>query len=81
MSWITKLKDFGRCLLGLQDSRIDRRVPPRDLVEFNAAKKRLKISSRAFSREIDTFGEMVYGMREQTRPKKPPAKRKRARKQ
>ncbi len=79
---------FFRILIGLEGVPVDRRKPPRDLKEFNDAKKRLKKSSTTFAKEIDVFGDLVYSMKEQKRvrprpsnkpPKTQPTPRKRKR--
>ena len=74
---MSKLITFLKCLAGLQSAAVIRRQsdPPRDLVEFTAAKKRLRKSSRRFMREIDEFGSLVYGMRD-VPVKQPPKKKK-----
>lgn len=76
---MSKLTEILKCFLGLQ-SPDTRGETPRDLKEFNLAKKRLKTNAKAFSREIDQFGHMVYGMRDIAlpAPKKKATKKKRA---
>jgi cytochrome c556 len=57
------LRDVIASLFGFGLQKLSKQEEPRDLTEFREAKARLRKNSKAFSREVDKFGNLVHEMR------------------